>query len=468
MGGYECPTMLEGLMHNRPIGLRAGLLGLVLMSLSFLHSPGQGQTPAGDGIFYSQKAAFNIPFQTDPGERRIHQVQLYVSQDQGKTWQPWANQPPTERFFKFQARQEGWHWFAVRTIDLNGQAFPAAVEQLQPGIKVCVDTQRPQVVLRSLSPPEGGAGVEWQIVDDHLDLESLRLEQRTPGVSNDWTQLGTNRVAAGQRAWNPGTNAPLEVRLTVRDRAGNTGEAMVQVTPSTGNGSPANPNARPPVGNGAGPGGTRRINSKTISINYELKDVGKYGLSKVELWYTRDPQGQLWEKHDEQNNPQPPYVVKVSEEGLYGFTLVARNRVNQGEKAPERGDQPQLWVEVDLTKPKVQVINVEVGKALDAGFLTVTWTATDKNLGPRPITLSYAESLESPTWLPIAPNEENTGRYRWKMPQEVPHTFYVRVDATDEAKNVGTAHSAQPVQVDLSRPKAIIQDVIPIPPETRP
>src|SRR5262249_29218729 len=127
------------------------LLGLLLACLAY--TSGRAQTATGDGIYYSQRNAFNIPFQTDPGERRVQQVQLYLSTNQGQSWQPVATAQPTERFFRFQARQEGWHWFAVRTIDLQGQGFPATVEQLQAGIKVCVDTRPPAVVLRPVNPP---------------------------------------------------------------------------------------------------------------------------------------------------------------------------------------------------------------------------------------------------------------------------------------------------------------------------
>ena len=449
-----------------PRGGRCRLLGFFLLS-SLLCSPAQAQTAAGDNIFYSQRPAFNIPFQTDPGERRVQQVRLYVSLDQGRTWQQTAAAPPTERFFRFQARQDGWHWFAVQTIDFQNQAFPPSVEQLQPGIKVCVDTQKPGVVLRSVQPPEGGVGVEWQVADENLDLNSLRLEVRTQGTTGEWTPINVERLAVGRRSWHPGTNAPLEVRLQVRDRAGNVGEAVTQVTPGAG-GNPA----RPPAPAAPGPGEVRRVNSTRISLNYDLKEVGKYGVSKVELWYTRDPQARTWQKHtQEQIDPKPPYLypVEVSEEGLYGFTLVARNKVGMAEKTPDAGDPPQVWVEVDLTKPKVQLLGVEVGKGIDQGKLTITWSASDKNLDPRPITLSYAEKLDGP-WIPIASGEANTGRYVWQMPNEVPHEFFVRVDAVDLARNVGTATAQQTVKVDLSRPKTIVIGVEPAvaPPPDRP
>ena len=43
--------------------------------------------------------------------------------------------------------------------------------------------------------------------------------------------------------------------------------------------------------------------------------------------------------------------LQVSEEGLYGFTLVAHNGVGGGKEPPHAGDLPQIWVLVDQTKP---------------------------------------------------------------------------------------------------------------------
>ncbi len=111
-------------------------------------------------------------------------------------------------------------------------------------------------------------------------------------------------------------------------------------------------------------------------------------------------------------------------------------------------------MEVDLTKPVVKLLDVEIGRSPETGNLTITWTATDKHLGRQPITLSYAEKPEGP-WTPIVSNLENTGRYVWRMPDGVPFQFLVRVEATDRAGNVGSAETPKPVAVDLAQPKII-------------
>src|SRR5262245_2310616 len=333
-----------------------------------------------DGVYYSRQYTFRIPFQTDANDKRIREVQLFVAEDQNRPWQQVAKAQPGEKYFHFQARRDGWYWFTVRTIDSEDRAYPASMDGAAPRLKVCVDTQAPVVALRSAQVPGGTVGVEWDVRDDNLDLESLKLEYRLSNGS-EWVAVPITKSGTGSKAWNPATNAPIEARLSVRDLAGNPGEQVVNVTPGpwvkgAQQAEPANSNVR-------------LVNSKRISINYELKEVGKSGIASVELWFTRD--GRSWQKYDEQTNPQPPYRVEVNDEGQYGFTLVARNKAGFGEQPPRVGDSPQVWVEVDLTKPVVRLQGVEVGRGQEAGNLTITYTAADKNLAAQPVSLSWAE-----------------------------------------------------------------------------
>src|SRR3974377_1522502 len=61
-------------------------------------------------VSYIGKAVFPIPFSVDPGER-LHEVQLYVSLDQGASWQPAGTARPEMRQFSYRADRDGMHWF---------------------------------------------------------------------------------------------------------------------------------------------------------------------------------------------------------------------------------------------------------------------------------------------------------------------------------------------------------------------
>jgi hypothetical protein len=414
-------------------------------------------------LSYSRHSIFRIPFQAETGERRLKQLQLFVSTDQGQSWHPVVTVPPEQGYFEFRAPQDGLFWFAVRTVDIDNRTYPLNMEGARPGLKVLVDTQPPTIRLHSLPPRDGDVGVEWEVRDDNLDPASLRLEYRLPGM--DWLLLATDLPASGQKYWRPATNGALEVRLRARDRADNFSEEKITVTPGAATSSPRDRLATEspdPVGaRTTDQSPIRYCNSKRIALNYEIKEKGPSGISVVELWYTQDLAGRSWQKYrEESGNPQPPFTVEVQGEGLYGFTLVVRSGVGLGERPPQVGDQPQVWVEVDLTKPSVRLGAVDVGRGADSGRLTINWTATDKNLGKQPITLSYAAQAGGP-WTPIVANLENTGRYVWQMPQDVPYRFLVRAEAVDRAGNVGADESAKPVIVDLIQPKAVILNVEP-------
>jgi hypothetical protein len=409
-------------------------------------------------LSYSRTPVFYIPF-SDPGDRRLKSVQLYVSTDQGRFWQRASNVGPQEGRFTFTAPRDGLYWFAVQTVDADNRVYPAVMDNAPPGLRVIVDTQPPVVTLRAQPPRDGYSGVEWEVQDENLDVGTLTLEYRQSGAA-DWLPLRVDPVATGHYSWRPAAGGTLEARLRVRDKAGNEGERQATVLAAADSrvGSPdlaTHYAPRPPASSPL----VKLVNSKRINLNYEVQDKGPSGLSKVELWYTTDTR--KWERWREDTNPQAPFTVEVNDEGVYGFTLLALSGVGLGTDPPRVGDPPQVWVEVDLTKPIVRLLGVDVGRGSDAGKLTVAWSATDKNLGRQPISLFYSDQPAGGTWKPIITNAENSGSYVWRIPSDVPYKFYVRIEAADKAGNVGAAETDKAVIVDLSQPKIVIREVEP-------
>jgi hypothetical protein len=432
------------------------ILATILLAVFTQAAP--AQAPEGEDVYYSRYLEFRIPFQAkDP---RIREVLLHCSEDRGHTWKAVATAAPTGDGFRFSARKDGWYYFTVQTRDFENRLFPATLDQAKPGLRVCVDTQPPVVRLDPITPHDGGVGVKWDVRDENLDLKSLLLEYR-PGGTAEWLRLDAQRIAAGQHAWNPATNVALEVRLQVRDLAGNAGTATTTIPagerPRGTAGHPSDdpiPAQRSPTFSG----NVRYVNSKRITLNYELTNFGKSGVSIVELWMTLD--GRSWQMEHSQNNPKPPFEFEVTDERRYGFTLIAKSGVGLGDPPPRVGDPPQLWVEVDITKPVVVLDGIEVGRGAEAGNLTIRYRASDRNLTDKPITILYAEKADG-EWKPIVKGEDNTGRFVWKMPADVPYQMFIRVEAADKAGNIGAQDTTQPIAVDLSQPKVRVLDVGP-------
>ncbi len=426
------------------------------------------QEPTGGAIFF-QHRQFKIPFKNDQKSLGVTQVRLYVSSDQGRTWQFTATAAPEEQHFRFSTPQDGYYWFAVQTVDTQGKLHPPSTANLDAKLRVIVDATPPSVQVQALPSRGNDVGVAWRVTDENLDLslpDALRVEYRFTGTVA-WIPLA---VPAGvsQLYWNPHNNAPLEVRVLARDRAGNVGEDKTTVRQGAGAGNFV-PNFQNPVQQQDSVKDLERkfVNSKQISMSYDLRDVGPSGVSAIELWYTLF-QGRAWNKLTEypievkngEANQTKKLTFEVNDEGIYGITLVAKSGVGLGERAPQPGDRPQFWIEVDLTKPIVQIQEIQVGTGFDKGKLTIVWNARDKNLGPTPIRLSYAEQQGGP-WNAIADKLSNNGRYVWKMPEQLPYQFYVRVEAVDLAGNIGEAMTLERVKVDLSLPKAQIRDIGP-------
>ncbi len=452
--------------RTRPVGGR--LFGLALL-VALLLVPGAVAQEA--QLHYTRANTITIPFNTDPTESRIKQVLLYVSEDTGKSWAQVAAVLPAERSFKFNARLDGWYWFAVQIQDNNGGLHPPTLPQLRPGLKICLDTRPPQATLRGVQVPSHAAGVEWNITDENPDVMSLRLDYRQAGGAN-WSPLSPPQLLQGQFGFSPSVPGQIEIRLQARDKAGNTVEQFTTVqagpvnpnpgpTPGPGPGGVGALPAKTPPGQGPSGRNVIYVNKRQVALNYKIDNVGKSDVSAVEVWYTED--GRSWSKYTIAPRVGP-HTVELSQERRYGFTLVAVSGVGLADRRPMAGDPPQIWVEVDETKPVVQLLGVDVGQGLETGKMTIRWSANDRFLGERPIRLSYASEMNGP-WLPIAETLPNDGRYVWQMPEQgLPFQMFVRIDATDLASNVGTDATPKPVAVDLKVPHATVIGIEPVAP----
>lgn len=244
-----------------------------------------------------------------------------------------------------------------------------------------------------------------------------------------------------------------------------TGSVMGRVNPpiSTQYVVPEEKTARastmPAAGNGAVPGPKiRMVNSRVFELDYDAQSVGPSGISRVELWATRD-EGQTWRTMGIDEDRRSPFVVTVNEEGIYGFRIAIQSGAGLGGKAPQRGDLPEVRIGVDMTKPSGRITAAQQGQGVDADKLTIAWEASDNlKLAGRPISISYSETLGGP-WKTIANGLENTGHYTWALDSRLPQRAYLRLEIRDEAGNVGICETPEPIALDHSVPTARIREV---------
>ena len=202
----------------------------------------------------------------------------------------------------------------------------------------------------------------------------------------------------------------------------------------------------------------RMVNLRTFELDYEVDSVGSSGVAKVELWGTRDG-GRHWANFGADNDNRSPLVVSVDGEGVYGFRVVIQSGNGLSGQPPRDGDLPEVWIGVDLTRPLVRMTALEPGA--EGGELVLRWEASDALLESRPVSLFFSDQPHGP-WTAIASGLESTGSFTWRLDNRVPERIYLRLEARDEAGNVGAYETPDPLSLDRQRPQGRIRGVRPL------
>jgi hypothetical protein len=233
-------------------------------------------------------------------------------------------------------------------------------------------------------------------------------------------------------------------------------------------GSPAGPVAPASLTTTGDPAGAlppvRIINKQQAKLDFNVTKVGPSGLGGVDVYVTAD-EGETWARSpidpqatlpataDHSAPVNGSVTVTMPQEGkVYGFYIVVKSRAGLGQPPPRPGQPPQIRLEVDTTLPQADLYSPQAD-ATRRDALNLTWSATDRNLAPNPITLEWAEQPDGP-WQVIGEREmPNTGRYTWTVPEQMPPRAYLRLTVKDTAGNVALAQTDQPILIDLSIPQ---------------
>jgi hypothetical protein len=243
----------------------------------------------------------------------------------------------------------------------------------------------------------------------------------------------------------------------------------------------------PPPGTWSGasaPEGPRAqvINYPRFDLGFDLEQRGPSGISRVDLWVTRD-EGRSWHKWSQHDGKGGSVRVALDVrensqlEGNYGFRLVPVSGAGLSEREPVAGDAPDLRIVLDVTAPQIDLFP-PVSDPNNPDTLILQWKATDRNFGDEPITLEWSETPTGP-WKPIASTGNdpvvqataittpvarrlaNTGQYGWRVPAGIPARVYLKASARDAAGNVKEVVTREPILVDLTKPRAKINGIVP-------
>ncbi len=452
---------------------------------------------------YCNRLTFKLPFQIDQTEAaRLREAQLYESSDGRSNWRLISKIGPSETAFPIQVNREGEYWFLLRTIETTGQAFPPNLDRLPAGVqitKIIVDTTPPRIDFREVSTRGDQVTVSWNIVDETLDQNSIKLDYLNN--TNQWVPLQIRQQARGESILTVPVRGRLELRLSATDSAKNLDSRTISVNTSGGGGNNyndgSNRNERDreynrgtggsgsynnnsndgwgePAREGAGSGRrasssmeetprnqreTRYVNTESFNVNFNLEQIGPSG-AFIEAYYQADnqwtPAGSI------KVNQEGPGKLKVTlpKEGSYGMLLQVRSGFDNTAKPPRTSTSPEMWICLDKTPPKVVDVQAQAGRdPSNIGKVKITWKASDINMAQQPIKIEYRDMEENDkSWQLVADNQDNNGLYIWNNVPSRGYRFQVRVSAMDKARNWGELNSGE-VIVDVSQPKIRILDI---------
>lgn len=384
------------------------------------------------------------------------------------------------RGFRYTSQVDGAYDFALQLEYADGTVQPREAD-LSPQYRIVFDTRPPLVRVAR----KGQSTIEWDVTDEYLAAtDGLTLEGRWVGEAKfiALKPRGFSPKARDSYSWNnlkPGEQ--LEVRIVARDKAGHETPSIPITVPGAGDGPGLQPMTNPAPGNtsfgqpnpdgyNAGYPGQPQLEyakSWDLTISSTLHKVTRSGVDKAHL-FMKEPNGnwtfvKVEPRRIEPTASKPQIEMKhiVKADGRYGFIVIPESGAGYKDDNPTPNQLPQYLIEVDTTKPVVEVLSVKpYGTGTLGPRVEITWAARDKNLTSTPIRIEWADTLTGPIWNPVtAERLANTGRHVWEIDNKDLWKFAIRITADDLALNEQSTIYKDLVKIDLETPKATIDKV---------
>jgi hypothetical protein len=420
-----------------------------------------------EGTVYSGQRSFRIPLDLSADERAgITGIRLYVSENGGRTWVRHHDADPSAQFITFRANEDGPYWFSVALVDRQGEQIPADIRTAEPGLRVMVDTARPELSVKAIRSRTGKRGIRWVMTDPNLLSETHRLAGWNAAIGQ-WEPLESMHPEDHLLWFDEGVQYD-KIQSCVSDRAGNERVVEVEIVgdqfskrdvaafvlakevasdviptsaeapidePSLVQPAVVAPTAHPP----AVP--ATICSSHQVVVNYVVEQAADGSAIPAELWVTRDD-GRTWQRVAVDLDGKSPLEAKLEGDDVWGLRILLH--AGQGQSSgPPPGTAPEMLVDVDTTAPEVRVVSAEAA----GGQVVVRWQAVDKNLDAQPIDILYAADPAS-EWRPAATGLANTGEFTFPVADwdaQVP--MYLRVEARDRARHVGFSQTDRPLRM---------------------
>ena len=158
----------------------------------------------------------------------VGKVDLWMTENQGRTWQLWGSDPDKTSPFPVEVKAEGLFGFRVVIHSRDGLAGVGPSSGDDADMWVRVDTQSPLAQITSVPYGRGKeAGrlvINYRVADPFLTLRPVRISySRAP--QGPWTIIEDNLRNEGRYLWKVDRAVPdrIFLRIEAMDQAGNTG-----------------------------------------------------------------------------------------------------------------------------------------------------------------------------------------------------------------------------------------------------
>ena len=200
-------------------------MGSLMLAWLLAASPTSGE------VYYINQHQLRIPITVDQARRsEIKELILYMSADEGKTWNEQAVASPDQDAFPFYAPKDGTYWFSVCVVSPQGKREPPDIYNVAPSQRIVIDTLKPLVRIKSTERQGEDVVVNWEIQEDHPDWATLKLEYRSADApANQWMPVPLSPATSGQTRFRPTSATALALRLQMQDLAGNGSTAEGEV-----------------------------------------------------------------------------------------------------------------------------------------------------------------------------------------------------------------------------------------------
>ena len=153
-------------------------------------------------VYTLRERNIQIPIVIPPEKQRdLRELILFVSNNQGKSWDMAALAKPEHSAFVFHAPSDGQYWFKVQAVFQGGTREPPDIYAAPVNMKVVIDSQ--QQLLRIVTAERTGdeVRVAWEVTSAQADVTSLKLEYRAAdmGPNAPWQPVPLQPTANGQQ-----------------------------------------------------------------------------------------------------------------------------------------------------------------------------------------------------------------------------------------------------------------------------